>query len=239
VRLSVPMLIMGLGAGLATLGGGLLALRPGRLAGFLRSFSTGAVLGVALLDLLPDALSAGRGAGAGLLVAGFAVLGFVGYLALDRLLASVLGADSAHRGHLGAGSLAVHSLMDGVVIGLAFQASQAIGVTVAAAVIAHDFSDGVNTVNLSLAGRARARAAVVWLVVDALAPLVGLAVAGAVSLPPGALSLLLAALAGGLVYVAVGRGLVPLRRADRTLAAAGAAVLGFAFIFAVGRLAGA
>ena len=39
-----------------------------------------------------------------------------------------------------------HSLADGVAIGLAFQAGNHVGVAVAVAVIAHDFSDGLNTV---------------------------------------------------------------------------------------------
>ena len=44
----------------------------------------------------------------------------------------------------------VFVIMDGVGIGLAFQVSNAVGIVVAVAVIAHDFCDGLNTVGLML-----------------------------------------------------------------------------------------
>jgi zinc transporter ZupT len=46
--------------------------------------------------------------------------------------------------------LCVHSLLDGVAIGLAFQASKEVGIIVAIAVLTHDFSDGINTMNIVL-----------------------------------------------------------------------------------------
>ena len=52
------------------------------------------------------------------------------------------------RGILGAGSLSIHSFLDGAAIGLGFQISAAVGAIVAVAVLVHDFSDGINTVNL-------------------------------------------------------------------------------------------
>ncbi|MEP6505085.1 MAG: permease, partial [Betaproteobacteria bacterium] len=61
-----------------------------------------------------------------------------------------------HHPHVGIASasvLAAHSFMDGVAIGIGFQVSALAGVTVAIAVIAHDFSDGLNTVSLMLRHR--------------------------------------------------------------------------------------
>jgi zinc transporter ZupT len=55
--------------------------------------------------------------------------------------------------------LRVHSLLDGMSVGLAFQASREVGIIVTIAVLAHDFSDGINTMNLVLRnGGTRARA---------------------------------------------------------------------------------
>ncbi len=47
-------------------------------------------------------------------------------------------------------ALSAHSVFDGVGIGLGFQVSTTVGLAVAVAVIAHDFSDGLNTVALML-----------------------------------------------------------------------------------------
>lgn len=56
----------------------------------------------------------------------------------------------SRRGDVGATSLSFHSFLDGVGIGLAFQVSATVGVVVAATVLIHDFSDGINTVNIVL-----------------------------------------------------------------------------------------
>ncbi|MGB9378919.1 MAG: ZIP family metal transporter, partial [Mycobacteriales bacterium] len=101
-----------------------------------------------------------------------------------------------------AGALATHSLLDGVAIGLAFQANSAVGITVAIAVIGHDFSDGLNTVGIMTAHRNTRRKAVIMLVIDALAPAVGAASTLFFSLPEAALGLYLGFFAGFLLYLA-------------------------------------
>ena len=75
--------------------------------------------------------------------------GFCGYMLLERALRA---ATERQTGHLRPASLTLHSLVDGLGIGLAFQVAPAIGVVVAVAVLAHDFADGINTVTLSLSG---------------------------------------------------------------------------------------
>jgi ZIP family zinc transporter len=63
--------------------------------------------------------------------------------------------------------------MDGVGIGLGFQVSPTVGALVALAVIAHDFTDGMNTVTLMLTHKNTARQATKFLLIDALAPVLG------------------------------------------------------------------
>jgi ZIP family zinc transporter len=103
-------LIMGLAAATcgATMLGGLLALNLVRRIAIMLGFSAGAVLGVALFDLLPEALKLGEkqfGWG-GILLA--AAAGFLLYGLFDRLVARhddpECGPDPA-RGNLGAGGL--------------------------------------------------------------------------------------------------------------------------------------
>ncbi|HZZ68168.1 MAG TPA: hypothetical protein VFE18_08330 [Phenylobacterium sp.] len=230
------MVLLGLAAGLSTTAGGVLALRLRGHARLLRDFSRGAVVGVALLELLPEAVKTAGPETPAALVLFWAGVGFVGYLAVDRALTSRLGRGSAHHGHLGAGSLTLHSAMDGLAIGLAFQASATVGLLVAAAVIAHDLADGINTVNLSLMGGASGRAARLWLAADAAAPMLGVAAAQAISLPRLALSLLLAALAGALTWVVLGRPDSDDGRRRPTVRGALTALIGFGCILGISRV---
>jgi len=91
--------------------------------------------------------------------------------------------------------------MDGVAIGLAFQVSPAVGAMVAVAVIAHDFCDGLNTVNLMLLHRHDVRGALAMLALDAVAPLLGAAATLAVAVPQGLLAPIVASVAGLLLSI--------------------------------------
>jgi len=86
-------------------------------------------------------------------------------------------------------------------IGFAFQASQAIGMAVAIAVLTHDFSDGINTMNVVLKNGGARGEAYRWLLADSLAPAVGIGLTFAIH-PPGAVfAMLLAAFAGLFLYL--------------------------------------
>ena len=101
-------------------------------------------------------------------------------------------------------SLILHSTLDGLAIGLAFQAGGSIGLIVLVAVLAHDFADGMNVVTLALDAARGARLAVVLLVLDAIAPVAGAALSVVISIPPVVLGLLLATIAGE--FIAIGAG---------------------------------
>jgi len=109
--------------------------------------------------------------------------------------------NAQHRGHLGAGSLTVHSFMDGLGIGLGFQASLAVGLALTVAVLAHDLADGINTVGVSLKGSGRPRVAGAWLLADALAPMAGLALSRLVHPGAGRLGVMIALFAGFFLYI--------------------------------------
>src|SRR6185437_4021393 len=157
----------------ATMLGGVFALRFRDRLHLILGFSAGAVIGVALFDLLPEAMSLGDRhygpARLSLFIAG----GFFAYLIIDRLI--LLHPHTHHdhadahegappaRGAFGALTLAAHSFLDGVAIGAGFQASPAVGAIVAAAVVTHDFSDGINTVAFILRGGGKLRQALPWL----------------------------------------------------------------------------
>jgi zinc transporter ZupT len=188
----------------STLLGGLFALRLKDRLHLVLGFSAGAIVGVAFFDLLPEALELAHVAYTSATVLAVTAIGFAAYLALDRMLFLHHHDDAApdtHRGEAGAGSLSLHSFLDGIGIGLAFQVSATVGVIVAAAVLTHDFSDGINTVGLVLKeGGARAKASR-WLLVDALAPVAGILSTRCFTLPAAELGLLLALFAGFFLYI--------------------------------------
>ncbi|HCG98607.1 MAG TPA: permease, partial [Actinobacteria bacterium] len=111
--------------------------------------------------------------------------------------------DDAHaaRGSFGALTLAAHSFFDGIAIGVGFQASTAVGIVVTAAVLTHDFSDGINTVNLVLKNDGSWRQAFRWLLVDAIAPVLGVISTLLFTIAESAIGLVLAVFVGTFLYL--------------------------------------
>lgn len=189
----------------STLLGGLFALHLKDKLHLILGFSAGAILGVAFFDLLPEALNLASKVYSASTVLAVAIIGFTTYLILDRMVLlhnhTEDGSSDERRGNAGAGSLSFHSFLDGVGIGLAFQVSPVVGSIVAAAVLTHDFSDGINTVNLVLKNKGERGRAFRWLLVDAIAPVLGVLSTLLFILPEDKLGLLLALFSGFFLYI--------------------------------------
>jgi zinc transporter ZupT len=197
--------------------GGLLALRLAARMQWVLGFSAGAVVAVAFFDLLPEAVELGAPSFGAAKVFSCAAAGFLIYLLFDRVLlfqgqryrddlAAHLpgardGANTRHRATLFASSLSLHSFLDGVAIGLAFQASAAVGAVVAIAVLTHDFSDGVNTMNVVLRNDSNRRRALQWLLADAVAPGLGIFSTLFFRVQPDVLGIILALFSGFFLYI--------------------------------------
>ncbi|MFD7711148.1 ZIP family metal transporter [Streptomyces sp. NPDC059785] len=210
-----------LGAFLMTLAGGWTAQRVTDRRHLVLGLAGGLMLGVVGLDLLPEAIEAagdeifGVPAALLLFVAGFLLAHLVERLLAARpqghhhpggALAPHGGGDQPGRvpevGLTAAAAMVAHSAMDGVAIGAAFQVGGGMGVAVALAVIAHDFADGFNTYTLtSLYGNARRRA-VTMLVADAVAPVAGAASTLLFTIPERLLGGYLGLFGGVLLYLA-------------------------------------
>jgi zinc transporter ZupT len=189
-----------------TLLGGLVALRLRDRLHLVLGFSAGAVIGVAFFDLIPEAVTLVTPAHSVDIVLAVVASGFLVYMILDRTIAphGHKGPRTERlwqRGGLGAASLCVHSFLDGFAIGLAFNVSASVGWIVSAAVLAHDFSDGVNTVGVVLGRQGGNRSAFGWLVIDAVAPVVGAASTLVLHFPQEVLGFCLALFAGFFVYI--------------------------------------
>ena len=200
-------LILGFAALLATLAGGGFALKYQDKLHLILGFSAGAVLGVALFDLLPESFDLAGTHYSTPTVTLFVAVGFFTFMFLNRVLLlhpedEALADHGHHRqGTLGAASLSVHSFLDGVAIGLAFQVSTTVGVIVATAVLAHDFSDGINTVTVILKNRGQGIRALRWLLLDAVAPLLGVASTYFFTLSDAQLGIVLSVFCGFFLYI--------------------------------------
>lgn len=200
------IILISIAAFFSTLIGGLFALHLKDKLHLILGFSAGAILAVAFFDILPEALELAGQAYSVTTIFTAVAIGFTTYLVFDRLVLlrnhhTEDGGDGELRGNAGAGSLSFHSFLDGVGIGLAFQVSTTVGVVVAAAVLTHDFSDGINTVSLVLKNNGDRQKAFRWLLVDALAPVVGVLSTLFFVLPAEKLGLLLALFAGFFLYI--------------------------------------
>jgi len=189
----------------ATMFGGFFALRFRDRLHLILGFSAGAVVAVAMFDLLPAAMMFGAASGPAI-ISLFIAAGFFAYLVLDRLIL-IHPHDHGHdggatpRGITGALTLSAHSYFDGAAIGIGFQASPKIGLVIAAAVIAHDFSDGINTVSFILRGGGAWRKALPFLLVDALAPVSGALSTLLFRIPDADVGPALAVFAGSFLYL--------------------------------------
>lgn len=204
-------LALALGTFFSTSAGGVFALRHRDRLHLILGFSAGVILGVVAFDVLPEIDALSRETHIGFqapmiaLVAGFLVF---------HIIEKVLLIHNAHEDEYGththlhptvgvASALALsgHSLTDGIAIGLGFQVNHAVGLAVALAIIGHDFADGLNTVSLMLTHRNSRRRALKFLFLDAITPLVGVALTFLVHVPREGLLIYLGVFAGFLLYV--------------------------------------
>lgn len=236
------IIVFSFAAVLSTLLGGLFALRFKDKLHLILGFSAGAVLGVAFFDLIPEALELANLSSASSVMVWVAI-GFIAYLIISQSLAVHGHGDEQchnhrHQGVLGAGSLTIHSLLDGIAIGLAFQASSAVGITVATAVLIHKFSDGINTVGLILRGGGTRKIAAYWLALAGVAPIFGVVSTLFFSLSSQILGLILAIFAGFFIYIGASDLIPESHHEHPAILTTSMIVLGFVLIYFIVRMAG-
>ena len=234
--LSIPLAAVTV---LSTLAGGAVALRLGRELATAIALTGGIVVAVALFDVLPEAMEAvGDPQRVGLLVG----LGFIGFFLAERLLVLHHRDEPeqarAHErvGVLGAAGLSLHSFVDGLGIGLAFQLDNATGLLVFIAVVTHVFADGLNTVSFVLHQTADRRRALTWLAIDAAAPLAGAVVGSLITVSERSLGQLLAVYAGFFLFMGA-TDLLPEAHRHPSRKRVALTALGFAGTLAVALLA--
>ena len=203
------LLLIGVVTFLSTLLGGFVLLKFRHSLPYFFAFSAGSLMGVAFFDMLPESLELANSVQLPIRMLMLVIVAaFFLYIILERFFLTHHHDDehgSEEHGHIlgpiGAGSLVVHSFLDGIAIGAAFHLSSSMGLIVALAVIFHDFTDGINTVTLMLKNKQKVGKTIGFLVMDAIAPVVGILVTFTVHISSVVLSLILAFFVGEFIYI--------------------------------------
>jgi len=195
---------------LATVLGGYFSLRNQKYIYKIMAFTAGIILGVVFLEILPEIFEMIKANNYDIkFVMLFILIGFFIFHILER---SVLihnhneeeYLDHKHQyiGIMSALALIIHSLIDGLLIGIGFNISNEIGIIIAIAVIVHNFTDGLNIVNFILHNQGSKKSAKIFLFFDALAPVIGIILATIFTLNKNFLIYFLSLFAGFLIYIA-------------------------------------
>ena len=229
---------------ISTFAGGIFALKNSTRLHLIMSLTAGVLIGVVFFDLMPEIFSLSKENSLDVTSALiFLVFGFLLIHLLEKLALIHTRRHeeeyAIHRhptiGLINASGLSFHSFLDGVGIGLGFQVSPHVGFIVALAVIAHDFSDGLNTVTLMLSHKNTSRKALILLLVDATTPILGAASTLLFSIPNNILILYLGFFAGFLLYIGASDLLPEAHSQHSSYKMLGLTILGILFIFLVTR----
>src|SRR5205807_8068182 len=135
-----------------TLAGGAFAFRYQRYLLYIMAFSSGLVIGIAFLDLIPEVTEAAFHEAIPIRALMVTVLiGFLAIFLLEKL--TIIHGEKQHDapGHhhnvglVGALGLSFHSFLDGLAIGVGFAAGPKVGLAALLAVRARDLAAGLDT----------------------------------------------------------------------------------------------
>lgn len=228
----------------STLCGGLFALRHRDSLHRILGYTAGVLLGVVAFDLLPEIFGLVDSTSLPATIPMVAlVLGFLAFHVIEKSILLHHSQEDEYGDHThpqvgiaSAMALIAHSFLDGVGIGLAFQVNNTVGIAVAIAVIAHDFTDGLNTVSLLLLNHNSSKRALLFLVADALAPILGALSTLLFHVSDTALLVYLGFFAGFLLYIGASEILPEAHSKHSSYSTIMLTILGAAVMFVVTRL---
>lgn len=207
---------------LSVLAGGLVVYKWKKDLHPLLSLSGGILLGVAFLDLLPEAIEHSLEYALPVTTP-FAVT--LGAILLFHILDKAFSFHAHHqhadththpeenchndthtytRTYIRAGSIILHSFLDGIAIGASFAADERLGMLVLLAVALHSFADGMSTVTfLKLGLGQKNKSTLPILGLGSLAPFVGSFIGFRLGLDTNTIALLLSAFAGFFIFLSL------------------------------------
>lgn len=205
---------------------------------WLNSFAAGVILAAVFLHILPEALAANQAKALLYLLGGFIIF----YL-LENVLIMHSSAELEHSGHnkhaafyarsrVAGTGLFIHSLIDGIIIGVGFEVSREVGLVATIGIIMHEFPEGIAIQSVLYDSGMKRRHALIYSLAVAFATPVGamgsLAFLGYLSLET--VGLLLAVGAGTFLYVAASD-LIPAAHAHGGKSSAALFLAGVGFLW--------
>lgn len=206
------ILLLTLAASLAALIGGVVAIRSQDKLQNAMALTAGLILGLVAFGLLPEIFSI---ADTYQLDPVWPMTTFVGGFLIFHIVEKFILLHIAdekeygpHRhprlGDVRAAAIIGHSFLDGLSIGVGYQASPSVGMVVALAVIGHRFADGFDTTTYMLFHKNGLPRVKKLLFIVIMMPVIGGLASLAFSLPQSALAIYLGFFAGLLMYIAGG-----------------------------------
>jgi ZIP family zinc transporter len=239
------VILLTLVASAAALLGGYVAIRSRKWLNLAVSLTAGLVLGLVMFDLLPEIFGIAQGHALDPVWPMVAMTaGFLAFHLFEKFIPLHEAGEEQYGPHrhprLGtarAVALSGHSFMDGLSIGVAFQVSDAVGVTVALAVIGHRFADGFDTTTFMLYNRNKLKHIRRWLGVVVVMPVIGGLVSLAFTLSATFLAVYLGFFAGLMLYISASNLLPQAHSGDPTKSneSFGLTLAGTVFMFVVTR----
>ena len=184
---------------ISTLSGGLFGIKNRDRLHYIMSFTAGVLVAVCFFDILPEVVDLSTSKHFPIINAFIAVvIGFLVFHILEKTVIIHHAHEDEYATHehdhmvsrhhksvglLGALGLSFHSFLDGVGIGLGFHVSPQVGLIIAIAVIAHDFSDGLNTVTFMLSNKNTTKKSFMLLLLDATTPIFGVLSTNLITIP--------------------------------------------------------
>jgi ZIP family zinc transporter len=228
---------------ISTFSGGFFAIKNSTRLHYVMSFTAGVLLGVCFFDILPEAFHIIAKQSLDFTpLSIMIVLGFLVFHILEKSVAMHHSHEDEYAEHkhptigmVGALGLSFHSFLDGVGIGLGFQVSPHVGLLIAIAVIAHDFSDGLNTVTIMLTHKNKNKKAYLLLFVDAVTPILGVASTFFFRIPESVLVMYLGFFVGFLLYIGASDLLPEAHSKHSSWKMIGLTIFGTLFIFIITR----
>jgi ZIP family zinc transporter len=232
---------------ISALAGGMIALRSVTHVGLIIAVGAGIRIGAAYFDLIPESVE--HLGGSLDLAMVFTALGFLAFYAIEKLTALHVGhetatelehGDSQHRhiGFIGSVGMSLHSFLDGVALAAGLAIGGGLGLVIGAVVVMHRFSDGIGIVSFLLASRTPRPEIYRWVLLVALAPIVGVVVGLLLPVPDMVLGGMLAVFAGFFLYIGAAELLPEAHRSDRSRWVVAATLMGVVAIYAFSVIAG-
>lgn len=198
---------------ISTFVGGYLAHRSRDRLHLTLGLAAGLLFGLVAFDLLPEVFRINKQTFGNVpavsiaFVAGFFALHFTEqFFASHEPTDSDYGQEHKHAvniaGTLGGVAMGGHVFLDGVALGLAFQVSRSLGLAVFIAILAHAFSDGLNTVSFLIKSGDMKRRALWLLGIDALMRISGATLGTHITISQPFLGIYLAIFSGFVIYLA-------------------------------------